>query len=47
MPLIYEMLMENNYDKNKIYIIEKLDEYKGIVDILKSKKTYILLDSDI
>lgn len=47
MPLIYERLIENNYDKNKIYIIEKLDEYKKIVGILKSKKTYILLDNDI
>ncbi len=47
MPLIYEKLIENNYDKNKIYIIEKIEEYKKIVSILKNKKTYILLDSDI
>lgn len=47
MPLIYEKLIENNYDKNKIYIIEKIDEYKKIVSILKNKKTYILLDNDI
>lgn len=47
MPLIYEKLIENNYDKNKIYIIEKIEEYKKIVSILKNKKTYILLDNDI
>ena len=30
-----------------IYIIEKIEEYKKIVSILKNKKTYILLDNDI
>ena len=47
MPLIYEKLIEHNYDRNKIYIIENLEEYQKIISILKSKKTYILLDSDI
>lgn len=47
MPLIYEKLIEHNYDRNKIYIIENLEEYQKIISILKNKKTYILLDSDI
>lgn len=47
MPLIYEKLIENHYDINKIYIIEKIEEYKNIIDILKTNKTYILLDNDI
>ena len=47
MPLIYEKLIEHNYDRKKIYIIENLEEYQKIISILKSKKTYILLDSDI
>lgn len=28
MPLIYEKLIEHNYDRNKIYIIENLEEYQ-------------------
>lgn len=47
MPLIYERLIENNYDRNNIYIIEHLNDYKKIINILGSDKTYILLDNDI
>lgn len=47
MPLIYEKLLEHNYDQNKIYIIEKIEEYQKIISILPINKTYILLDDDV
>lgn len=45
--LLYEKILEKKFDKEKIYMIENLNDYKEIISILKMKKTYILLDSNL
>lgn len=45
--LIYEGLLEGGFNKNKIYLVEKIDDYKKIVSIIGFDKSYVLLDGDL
>lgn len=45
--LIYESLIDNGFNGNRIYLIEKIDDYKRIVSIIGNDKSYVLLDGDL
>ena len=44
---IYDGLINNNYDKNKIFILNDVKEAFPLIEKLRDNKTYVLLENDL
>ena len=47
MKELKNIIINNNYDKNKIFILNDVKEAFPLIEKLRDNKTYVLLENDL